>query len=185
MTSLANKPHSISQGERLTSSIAMTMTLVSFSMLFATLFLGYISYRFTSEVWPPVGMQSVGLGLPTISTMLILLSSFTYLLFENTKNSKWLHLTTLLGVAFMITQFIFWKNLKLSGIYTDTTIFASMIYAFTWIHAAHVIAGLFALLLLTFRLRKDECILWTKNVGKFWHFLGITWFVIFIGIFVL
>lgn len=186
MVTATAKPHSTIEGEKLSSSIAMTMTLVSFSMLFATLFLGYISYRLTSEIWPPVGMKRLNLGLPTISTVLILLSSFAYLLFENSgKKKKWLSLTFVLGLAFMATQFVFWRDLKLSGIYVDTTIFASMVYAFTWIHAAHVVAGLLGLLFLIMRFEKKRETLWVKNIGQFWHFLGITWFVMFVGIFVL
>lgn len=185
MASATVETHSLSEGEKLSSSIAMTMTLVSFSMLFATLFLGYISYRLTSEIWPPVGMQRLSLGLPTISTLFILLSSFTYLLFENSGERKWLGVTTFLGFAFMATQFLFWRDLDLSGIYVDTTIFASMIYAFTWIHAGHVVGGLLGLLILLMRLGRHSSALWIKNIGQFWHFLGITWFIIFVGIFVL
>jgi cytochrome c oxidase subunit 3 len=180
-----DKKHSFTEGEKLSSSIAMIMTLISLSMLFATLFLGYLAYRLTSEIWPPVGMGQVSLGLPTISTMIILSSSFTYLMFENTKKLLWLNLTTLLGSGFMVSQLFFWDNLKKTGIFTDTTIFASMIYAFTWIHAAHVVSGLCALLFLWFQFNRKNCELWIKNVGQFWHFLGIIWFVMFIGIFVL
>jgi cytochrome c oxidase subunit 3 len=183
--SVAVKGHTLSEGEKLSSSIAMTMTLVSFSMLFATLFLGYVSYRLTSEIWPPVGMQRLTLGLPTASTMIILASSLTYLFFEQTAKKKWLVMTTILGFVFMVTQLYFWRDLKLSGVYVDTTIFASMVYAVTWIHAAHVVLGLLALLLLLNRLRNNESPLWIKNIGQFWHFLGLTWFLIFVGIFVL
>jgi cytochrome c oxidase subunit 3 len=183
------------QRERATSSIAMVMTLVSFSMLFATLMLGYIAYRFTSEVWPPLGMQRASLGLPTISTVIILMSSLTYFLSEggfNKGNHKafknYFWLTLALGTGFMVSQLLLWRDLKLSGIYVDTTVFASIIYAFTWVHAAHVVGGIVALLLLfPTLLGKREQIkseLWIKNVGQFWHFLGIVWVIIYFGIFV-
>lgn len=183
------------QRERATSSIAMVMTLVSFSMLFATLMLGYIAYRFTSEVWPPLGMQRASLGLPTISTVIILLSSLTYFLCEsnflkgNKKGFKTFFWSTfVLGTAFMVSQLLLWRDLKLTGIYVDTTVFASIIYAFTWVHAAHVVGGIIALLLLfpTLRGKREEfkSQIWIKNVGQFWHFLGIVWVIIYFGIFV-
>jgi cytochrome c oxidase subunit 3 len=181
--------------DKAVSSIAMVMTLVSFSMLFATLMLGYFAYRFTSEVWPPLGMQRASLGLPTISTVIILLSSLAYFLCESSflnKNKaafKNYFFTTLgLGSAFMVSQIYLWKDLQLSGIYVDTTVFASIIYAFTWVHAAHVVGGLLALLLLipSVQGKRDEqkSQIWIKNVGQFWHFLGIVWVIIYFGIFV-
>jgi cytochrome c oxidase subunit 3 len=183
------------QREKMTSSIAMIMTLVSFSMLFATLMMGYIAYRFTSTVWPPLGMQRAGLELPTISTVIILLSSLTYFLTERANeegNLKALKrnflLTLILGTLFMVSQLFLWSDLKGNGIYVDTTVFASIIYAFTWVHAAHVIGGLIALLLLIpsvlGKRNKLRNQIWFNNVGQFWHFLGIVWAIIYFSIFV-
>lgn len=181
--------------EKMTSSIAMIMTLVSFSMLFATLMLGYIAYRFTSEVWPPVGMQRANLGLPTISTVIILMSSLTYFLTESAfeageskKVKRYFSVTFLLGLGFMVSQLFLWNDLKLSGIYVDTTVFASIIYAFTWVHAAHVVGGILALIFLipSVQGKRDQLRnhIWFKNVGQFWHFLGIVWAIIYFSIFV-
>ncbi|MCF8058287.1 MAG: cytochrome c oxidase subunit 3 [Bacteriovoracaceae bacterium] len=181
--------------EKMVSSIAMVMTLVSFSMLFATLMLGYVAYRFTAEVWPPLGMQRASLGLPTISTVIILMSSFSYFLSENSflqgklkAFRAYYFFTLMLGLAFMVSQLFLWKNLKLIGIYVDSTVFGSIIYAFTWIHAAHVVGGILALLFLIPSIRgtRDggKSQIWLQNVGQFWHFLGIIWVIIYFGIFV-
>ena len=179
----------------LSSSIAMTMIMVSFTMVFATLMLGYFSYRFTSDVWPPMGMQRVDLGLPTISTVIILLSSFTYFLSESAytqKNVKKFNLfylvTFALGVVFMAIQSWLWFSLKRNGLFVDSGIFASMIYGFTWIHAAHVVGGIGALLCLipTFNQKRseDSSVLWVKNVGIYWHFLGVVWVIMYFSLFV-
>ena len=88
----------------------------------------------------------------------------------------------------MISQVFLWKNLQINGIYVDTTVFASIIYAFTWVHAAHVVGGILALLFLipSVQGKRDEqrSEIWIKNVGQFWHFLGIVWVIIYFGIFV-
>lgn len=181
--------------EKMTSSIAMILTLVSLSMLFATLMLGYVAYRFTSDVWPPLGMERAALELPTLSTVIILVSSLTYYLTETSFLSQKLKqfkvffsLTFLLGVGFMISQMFLWKNLEATGIYVDTTVFGSIIYAFTWIHAAHVIGGIVALLFLIPSLTGKRDYLkgqiWVKNVGQYWHFLGIVWFILYFSIFI-
>lgn len=192
-TMVADKKFEMRQ--RMTSSIAMIMTLVSFSMLFATLMLGYVAYRFTSEVWPPLGMQRASLGLPTISTVIILLSSLTFFLAESSfinKNKKqfktYFGITFLLGLGFMASQMLLWKDLQATGIYVDSTVFASIIYGFTWIHAAHVVGGIIGLLLLTPSVlgKREELKseLWIKNIGQFWHFLGIVWVILYFSIFV-
>ena len=41
--------------ERDRADLAMTVVLVSFTMLFASLFLMYMVYRVTNSVWPPMG----------------------------------------------------------------------------------------------------------------------------------
>lgn len=195
-TMVANNDNINVQREKARSSIAMVMTMVSFSMLFATLMLGYVAYRFTSEVWPPLGMQRASLGLPTISTVIILLSSMTYFLAETSfiqkKTSEfkaYFTLTFLLGIAFMISQMFFWKDLQASGIYVDTTVFASIIYGFTWIHAAHVVGGIIALLFLvpTWKGKREvyRSEIWLKGVGQYWHFLGLVWVILFFSIFIL
>lgn len=177
------------------SSIAMTMVMVSFTMVFATLMLGYFSYRFTSDVWPPMGMQRVDLGIPTASTVLILLSSMTYFLAEgsffenNLKKFNLFYLATVvLGVVFMAIQSWLWFSLKKNGLFVESGIFASMIYGFTWIHAAHVVGGILALACLIPTLTKkrdvDSSSLWVKNVGIYWHFLGIVWVIMYFSLFV-
>lgn len=178
----------------ISSSVAMTMAMVAFSMLFATLMLAYFSYRFTADVWPPMGMERVSLGLPTISTVLILMSSLAYYSFEtnytaeDTKAKTYFFATSLLGFAFMACQSLLWYSLKAHGVFVGSSVFASMIYAFTWVHAAHVVGGLIALACLIPTLRgkrtREKSLLWVKNIGLYWHFLGIVWVMIYFSLFV-
>jgi len=178
----------------ISSSVAMTIGLVSFSMLFATLMLGYFSYLFTADIWPPMGMERVSLGLPTISTVLILMSSLAYYTFESNfiaidKKAKiYFYVTSILGLTFMGCQSLLWYSLKEHGVFVGSSVFASMIYAFTWIHAAHVLGGLIALVCLipTFsgKRTRAKSLLWVKNIGLYWHFLGIVWVMIYFSLFV-
>lgn len=190
MTSLATKNLSDSeQGQEIVSSIGMIVALVSFAMLFATLMLGFAMFRITAPVWPPAGMVRPSLLIPAISTIFLLLSSVSYIWFEkDIANKKALLITTALGLAFMFMQSAFWYQLKAQGIFASSGIFPSIIYAFTWIHAAHVVAGLGLLLWLIFFGLKNtntKTLLHVSSVGKFWHFLGIVWIIMFLTIFVL
>lgn len=180
------------EGDKIISSVAMIVTLVSFGMLFLTLMMAFALFRFTAPVWPPAGMERPSLLLPGFSTALIIISSFLFHKFEsglakNIINKGYLLITIMLGSAFMASQVLFWRELKAHGIYVSSGVFPSIIYAFTWIHAAHIVAGLGLLVWLYDGLKKPTAMTTVKasNVGKFWHFLGIVWLIMFVTIFVL
>ncbi len=180
------------EGDKVISSVAMIVTLVSFGMLFLTLMMAFALFRFTAPVWPPAGMERPSLLLPGISTALIIVSSFLFHKFEaglakNIVNKSYLLITIMLGSAFMASQVLFWRELKAHGIYVSSGVFPSIIYAFTWIHAAHIVAGLGLLLWLYEGLKNPTAMTTVKasNVGKFWHFLGVVWLIMFVTIFVL
>lgn len=177
----------VKEGDRIISSVTMVVTLVSFGMLFLTLMMGFALFRFTSEVWPPAGMVRPSLTNPSLSTLIIVLSSYFFYKYEqNIKNKNFLIVTTVLGLAFMVAQFMFWSQLKAQGIYASSGIFPSIIYSFTWIHSAHIVAALLLLGWLFFDVKDEsKALLRVKNVGKFWHFLGIVWIIMFLTIFVL
>lgn len=190
MSNLANKNLSESdQGKEVISSIAMIVTLISFAMLFATLMMAFALFRFTAPVWPPAGMSKPALLLPGLSTFFIFLSSLSYMWFEkNIANKKPLILTIILGLGFMTCQSLFWHQLKSVGILASSGIFPSIIYTFTWIHAAHIVVALgllFWLLFFAFTENDTKAQLRVSSVGKFWHFLGIVWLIMFVTIFVL
>ncbi|MBH48131.1 MAG: hypothetical protein CME71_08170 [Halobacteriovorax sp.] len=170
-------------------SIAMVFVLVSFSMLFATLFMGYAALRNSAPVWPPSGMTNLPLLLPILSTVFIGLSSLTWLKFEQTLKSIWVQLTLVLGLAFTASQFALWAKLKQQGIFADTGVYASIIYTFTWIHVAHIAAAIILLLWPLYWARKnlinDLRAVKIVSIGKFWHFLGLIWGVMFVTLFVL
>lgn len=180
------------EGDKIISSVAMVVTLVSFGMLFLTLMMAFALFRFTSPVWPPAGMERPDLLLPAMSTLLIAVSSAFYMYFEKQMHlgradKRALLCTTILGFAFMVSQFLFWNHLKSQGIFASSGIFPSIIYAFTWIHAAHIVAGLGLLMWLYGTLKTPDRMtaVKTANIGKFWHFLGIVWLIMFVTIFVL
>ena len=59
------------QGQEIISSVGMSVALVSFAMLFATLMMGFAMFRFSAPVWPPNGMMRPSLLLPGLSSLCI------------------------------------------------------------------------------------------------------------------
>lgn len=175
-------------------NVAMTVTLVSWAMMFASLFLGYFIFRFNAPVWPPVELVGVPKVLPFISTIVMALSSVTYWmmeknLFKDENKTKLFWVATFaLGLGFLGCQWQLWSDLKASGILVTNGIVPSMLYAFTWLHAAHIVLGLVGLLWLAWFVFKNTNELTDVkviNVGKFWHFLGVIWLLMYLMLFVL
>src|SRR5690606_29876877 len=119
MTSIEHK--------RFQHSVAMTVTLVSFGMLFAALFLGYFLVRFNTPVWPPVEIQGMPTLLPLLSTVVIALSSLSFHWYQTTQKRLGLWGAVLLGVAFLVCQWQLWAALKMSGILVANGQVSSMV----------------------------------------------------------
>lgn len=179
---------------KLQVSVAGGVIMISFAMLFATLFLGYTIYRFSNSVWPPQGFQNISVLWPSISTVIIAFSSlcleysFSFFQKSDLKNFKKLwFLTLLLGLVFIASQFFVWNSLNFTGIYYNSGILGSILHGFTWIHAAHVALGLISLLFLfpltKFKQFDENQIPKFLLVKKFWHFLGVVWLLMYIGLF--
>jgi len=182
------KEAQIFEGERITSSIGLMVTIISFGMLFATLFLGFAVFRINSPVWPPMGFKRPDLFYPVLSTIIIGVSSFFIEKFSRVFKKSDFFLSLLFGILFLISQFSLWKNLHEHGIFASSGIFGSLIYAFTWIHAGHMVIGLSLLLFLIPLIFKTEYTnknkLKINNVTKFWHFLAIVWVLMFFFLFI-
>lgn len=179
----------------LQNNLAMTVTLLSGSMLFTTLFMGYAVYRTSADVWPPMGIPRISLVVPLLSTLIIMISSwFAYQVKMSMKESNLekahshLNVTMLFGFGFLVAQSYLWFHMKQTGVFVATSgIFGSVIYGFTWIHAIHMILGLGSLFYLKVALKPGQPNLLQKtiNVEKFWHFLGVIWIIMFLTLFVL
>jgi cytochrome c oxidase subunit 3 len=179
----------------LQNNLAMTVTLLSGSMLFTTLFMGYAVYRTSADVWPPMGIPRISLVVPFLSTLIIMISSwFAYQVKMSVKASNLekahshLNVTMFFGFGFLVAQSYLWFHMKQTGVFVATSgIFGSVIYGFTWIHAIHMILGLGSLFYLKVALKPGQPNLLQKaiNVEKFWHFLGVIWIIMFLTLFVL
>jgi cytochrome c oxidase subunit III len=177
----------------LQGNLAMTVTLVSAAMLFITLFMGYAVFRSNAPFWPPLNIDKVPTTWPWVSTLIIALSSISCAKCRSFseqgkwKMARWYSLITLsLALSFMLSQWLLWRSLNHSGILVSSGVFASILYGFTWIHAAHVVLGVAGLAYMSWLLKaeRQENVFKIINVEKFWHFLGIVWFFMFLGLFI-
>jgi cytochrome c oxidase subunit 3 len=169
------------EGKKVSNEIASLVFIISLAMLFATLFLGFAFYRFTATVWPPAGFQRPSLINPLISTFWVISASvwgeFFYRQYFKKVFSKTFYFLALgSAIAFLISQCFLWSNLKNTGLLVDAGIYPSMLHAFTWVHAAHVVTAVFAWF---FPLRENRMII------NFWHFLTLIWLLMFVILFLI
>ncbi|MEZ4838445.1 heme-copper oxidase subunit III [Flavobacterium sp.] len=129
-----------------------------------------------------------------ISTIIIIVSSLTFhialtTIKKNERNgtSLWLLVTLVLGILFVIFQFIGFGQIIDSGFFftgSESTVNTSFLYIIVILHLAHLFGGLIALLIIIYNHFKQKYNS-TQTLGielgaMFWHFLDILWILLFL-----
>jgi cytochrome c oxidase subunit 3 len=174
--------------------IGMWVGLAAVLMMFTALTSAYIVRAGLANDWRPIAMPR----LLWLSTTLILLSSLS---FERARwslrrrreraYSRWLLLTVVLGLAFLASQLLAWRQLVAQGVYLATNPHSSFFYVLTGAHGVHLLGGILALDYLLLRT-------WRKSggweaeakrqtavdvAGIYWHFMGGLWVYLFLLLF--
>ena len=173
--------------------IGMWVSLASIAMLFTSLSSAYVVRSGVMNDWFPIAVPRVMFG----STALILLSSVS-LEFARRKlkqssqsaYSRYLLLTGLLGLGFLGSQFIAWRQLARQGIYLASNPYSSFFYLLTGAHGVHLLGGLLGLGILWLRSRKHvEGSSFAKRqaaadaVSIYWHFMDALWIYLLLLLF--
>jgi len=130
----------------------------------------------------------------TMSTIIIVMSSVTFhvaLLSAKKGNFSmtklFVLLTLVLGLSFVLTQYMGWTFLHENGYYAagkDSTQESSFLYLLTGLHVLHLIGGLVSLVVVLVKTMKNK-----YSVGNligmqvsitYWHFLGALWIYLFL-----
>jgi len=163
-------------------------------MLFTALASAYIVRSASGSDWQPIVMPKV----LWLSTAVILISSVTMEISRralkqqhNSRYSSWLTLTVVLGLGFVATQLIAWRQLWRQGVYMASNPHSSFFYLFTAAHGVHLLGGLVALscLLLRTRKQRDTVEGELRRIGAadaasiYWHFLDGLWISLFLLLF--
>lgn len=137
-----------------------------------------------------------------INTLVLLVSTFTMELArrqslreaaaelaggnEMADNSKpdsdrlpWLALTVILGLSFLAGQSLVWRELSANGFYLATSASSSFFYLLTAMHGAHLLGGIFALLVagaayLVRHAAQSRAVV-VDATAWYWHFMTFLW----------
>ena len=92
--------------------------------------------------------------------------------------SLWLNITMLLGLVFVIGQYLAWLQLRSMGLYLPTNPNSSFFYLFTGVHVIHVVGGLGGLTRVMVKFRGSARTLRRSTIDAtsyYWHFMGLLW----------
>ncbi len=168
--------------------------LIADGMTFAGFFAAYLTFKAVNPLMPDA-IYELELALPTLNTILLLASSFTFhragKFLESNKAKdcqKWLLITGGLGVAFLISQMVEYFTLPFG--LTDN-LFASTFYALTGFHGLHVTLGSIMIMIIWWQTRVPSGRVTNQNKFPFeaaelyWHFVDGIWVVLFIILYLL
>jgi len=164
------------------------LLIASLGMLFGAALVGYLVIRLRAPEWPPPGSPSLPTGV-WVSTVLLAAVSGLLVLAERAIRSnraeavRMLIVSSLLAVAFLASQVGCWMRMAEGSVLPRQSLLVWAFYTLTFLHAAHVVAGLVPLILVTIRARRG-CYTPSQYdgvhfVAMYWHFLLVTWIAIF------
>ncbi|MCF6214213.1 MAG: cytochrome c oxidase subunit 3 [Flavobacteriaceae bacterium] len=173
---------------RKTAIQMLGVAIVSMIMVFAGLTSAYVIST-KREDW-------VSFNLPNalyISTLLIVLGSISFILAKQAikkdkkaQTSLYLIISLFLGIGFVISQFIGFKELIEAGLYftgKQSNIATSFLYVIVLTHLVHVLASIIVLIFIVYKQvlgRYSKADYLGIELGSiFWHFLGILWIYLF------
>ena len=161
--------------------------LVADGMTFAGFFAAYLTFRAVNPL-PEGSTYELELLLPTINTVLLLVSSFTFHRAGQACRAnrlgvsrRWLLLTGALGAAFLAGQMVEYFSLPFG--LTDN-LFASTFYALTGFHGLHVTLGVICIGVVALQTHRGGVITAQSHFGLeaaelYWHFVDGIWVVLY------
>lgn len=166
----------------------VVLFLVAESMIFLGLFSAYLIYYSVIPEWPPEGTPELELLLPGVNSIILISSSFVMHRGQSAiKNNDvsglrfWFGLTALMGAIFLAGQVYEYANLEFG---LTTNLFTSCFYVLTGFHGLHVTVGLFLILFVLLRSRRENHYTSEEHFGVeaselYWHFVDVVWVILF------
>jgi len=159
--------------------LAVWIVIASEALLFAGLFALYWSYRAEVPSLFASGITQDVHWIGALNTFLLLTSSFSIAWsILQTRNGRRraatvsLVVTLALGAAFLVFKLLEWGMHARDGLVPGSSLFFTLYYLMTGLHALHVIAGMTLVTWVTLRRERDLAL---PLVALYWHFVDVVW----------
>lgn len=160
--------------------------LVSVSMLFAGFTSGYIVRKSQGD-WVSFEMPQVFLYscfVVIAASLSMGLSQYFYKKAKKSLMQVGLVASLIIGLIFIYTQYLGWKELTEQGVYLVGNPSGSFMFIISGAHAVHLIFGVLVILvalLRSFVLNQNE--IKTQKItaiATYWHFVGVLWLYLYV-----
>jgi heme/copper-type cytochrome/quinol oxidase subunit 3 len=169
--------------------LGMWLLIASECLLFGSLIVTYLIYH-DKTIVPPTPKQILDIPVTTISTFVLLMSSFSIVLAlagiqrgDHKTFQKWILITALGGLTFLGFQVFEFTTFVSKGLGFSTNTFGSSFFLLTGCHGTHVTVGVLWLFALYFTSRKGGLVqdgaLKVDTMALYWHFVDVIWIIIF------
>jgi cytochrome c oxidase subunit III len=166
--------------------LAVWIVIASEALLFAGLFALYAGYRNQYPAVFDAGVREDIQWIGGVNTILLLASSFWIawaihlVRVERLRGVVWSLVAVLvLGLGFLVLKLVEWSSHVSEGLVPGTSLFFTLYYGMTGLHALHVIAGLALVTWVFHRARHrrltPERHLSLELVALYWHFVDAIW----------
>lgn len=169
------------------------ISIAGMSMMFAGLTSGYIVSRSSNMVdgfWHVFDLPKIFFGSTVLVVLISIVLHFAVVSIKNNllkRSSALMLLSLVLGVTFVVFQFIGWGELMDSGIYftgPGSNSAGSWVYIITALHVLHLIAGIIVLTVTYVKSQmgkySSEDYLGIDLCATYWHFVDVLWVLLFI-----
>jgi len=169
--------------------LGMWLLIASECLLFGSLIGTYMIMR-NKGLSGPTPQEVLDIPVTTISTFVLLMSSFSIVLALNAIQHgkiasfrRWILATALGGLIFLGFQTYEFTIFVHEGLGLSTNVFGTSFFMLTGTHGTHVAVGVIWLLSLYFasvrgRLTEDAA-LKVDTMALYWHFVDVIWIIIF------
>jgi cytochrome c oxidase subunit 3 len=170
--------------------LGMWLFIMSDSLTFAALLIGYSYIRTASDNWPKPFHFSPSIIFSSIMTLVLLSSSLTMVFAVMAANRRrkrvarrWLLATMFFGATFIVLHAIEWMHLIEDGMRPNSNnwgdpMFGATFFGITGLHMFHVLTGVLYLGVIAARIKRftaDD----VEVCGLYWHFVDLVWMFVF------
>jgi cytochrome c oxidase subunit 3 len=172
--------------------LGMWLFILSDSLTFSALLIGYSYVRVASRAWPTPFHFWPSVVMATVMTLLLLSSSLTMVLAVSAAHRgdrrgaiRNIGLTILGGMGFIVLHVNEWLTLIHEGVRLwqnpwGVPLFGATFFALTGLHMTHVASGLVYLAVIAAGLARGRYDGEDVEVsGLYWHFVDLVWMFIF------